>query len=129
MKEPQWLQKEDVLLIHEKIVAASVASDGMRDEGLLESALSRAQNLFFYQDATLFDLAAGYADSIARHYPFVGGNKRTAFAVADLFLQMNGYHYRADQEEAANIMVALAEQKIPRSELAEFFSRNCKSMV
>ena len=124
MNEPNWLDKETVLEIHGDVIAATGGSDGLRDEGLLESALARPHNVFAYENVTIFDLAATYAEAIAHNHPFIDGNKRTAFTTADIFLDVNGYRLKADKEEQADIMVDLAEKKISRDDLSSFFSKN-----
>jgi death on curing protein len=126
MNEPIWLDKETVLEIHRDVVAMSGGSDGLRDEGLLESALARPQNVLAYEEATIFDLAAAYAEAIAHNHPFIDGNKRTAMTVADIFLEINGYDVRADQQQIADLMVDLAEKKISRDDVAAFFAKSCK---
>jgi death-on-curing protein len=71
MNEPEWLDIETVLDIHREVIAASGGSDGLRDKGLLESALARPQNVLAYENATIFDLAATYAEAIAHNHPFI----------------------------------------------------------
>jgi len=128
MSEPEWLDPETVLNIHVRVIAESGGSQGVRDEGLLESALSRAQNVFAYEDVTLFDLAATYAVAITHNHPFVDGNKRTAFTAADVFLRLNGYEIDAGQQELSDIMVDLAEKKIGRDGLADFLRANSRRL-
>src|ERR1700676_2114381 len=111
---PEWLDKESALAIHTAVVDASGGSHGLRDEGLLESALSRPLNVFSYENVTVFDLAATYAEAIAHNHPFIDGNKRTAFAVMGLFLEINGYVLKVERH--TEIMVAIAEKKIAREE-------------
>jgi death on curing protein len=93
----------------------------MRDEGLLESALGRPQNLDAYGEPTVFELAATYAFGIARNHPFVDGNKRTAFVASVLFLRMNGQQLFAEQAEAAVVFLRLAAGEFSEAELAEWF--------
>lgn len=88
---PQWLSKVQVLYIHEAVIKRHGGSFGLRDEGLLESALARAENYYAYGEVDLFLLAAAYAEGIARNHPFIDGNKRTAYTAAGLFLHVNGY--------------------------------------
>lgn len=124
MNEPEWLDRETVLDIHQRVVDASGGSHGLRDEGLLESALSRPQNVFAYEGSGIFDLAASCAEAITQNHPFIDGNKRTAFTVADIFLDVNGYRLCASQEEQADMMVDLAEKKIGREEVAAFLRQH-----
>jgi death on curing protein len=120
-----WISKDDVLKLHQDVIDASGGASGVRDEGLLDSAVARPQNMLAYEGGTIFDCAASYAQSIAHNHPFVDGNKRTAFITADVFLDMNGYRLEADQEKQADIMVDLAEKKITREDLTKFFADHC----
>ena len=79
MKKPEWVLRESVLTLHEQSLAQFGGSAGIRDEGLLDSALGRLQNLLGYGKPPLFDLAARYAYGLAKNHPFIDGNKRTAF--------------------------------------------------
>ena len=90
MSAPVWLSKAEILYIHEKAIDAAGGSHGLRDESLLESALARPQNLHTYGEDDRFQLAASYAEGIARNHAFVDGNKRTAFQSADVFLYKMG---------------------------------------
>jgi death on curing protein len=85
VKEPVWVLPEVVLLAHEQSLARFGGSSGIRDEGLLASALGKPQNLFAYAKPTLFELAASYAFGIVKNHPFIDGNKREGFLVADKF--------------------------------------------
>jgi death-on-curing protein len=97
----------------------------VRDEGALESALARPQNLLAYGAPDLFELAAAYAKGIVQNHPFVDGNKRTAFVVAASFLDLNGQELTAPEAEAALLFLRLAAGKVGEAELAEWFRRNC----
>ncbi|OTE95527.1 hypothetical protein BCS42_01150 [Crenothrix sp. D3] len=85
MKEPIWLSKALMLAAHKHIIAETGGSEGVRDETLLESALSRPKNAYHYEQVDIFDLAATYAVGISSNHPFVDGNKRVAFVAADIF--------------------------------------------
>ncbi len=89
MKEPEWVLPEVVSMLHEQSLAQFGGSSGLRGEGLLESALSRPQNLFVRGKPTLFDLAASYAFALVRNHPYIDGNKRTGFIVTVTFLERN----------------------------------------
>ena len=108
MKEPESVLRETVLTLHEQLLAQFGGSAGIRDEGLLDSALGRPQNLFAYKKPTLFQLAASYAFRLAKNHPFLDGNKRTALVTAVLFLELNGKHFRADEADATVRTLALA---------------------
>ena len=85
MKEPEWVQRDTVLALQERLLAEFGGTAGIRDEGLLDSALSRPLNRFAYEKPTIFGLAANYAVGLVRNHPFVDGNKRIGFATADPF--------------------------------------------
>jgi death on curing protein len=115
-----WLEKALVLAIHERQVAEHGGSAGVRDEGLLESALARAQQLYAYGDPApdLADLAATLACGLARNHAFVDGNKRTAHVAYRTFLALNGAELVATDEEKYVAMLALAEGKLAERDFA-----------
>lgn len=95
--------------------------EGVRDVGLLASAMARPQNLALYGTPDAADLAAAYAFGIARNHPFVDGNKRTAAVVSETFLALNGYALRASDAELVVAMVSLAAGELSEAELADWF--------
>src|ERR671924_2296015 len=105
-----WLQKEAVLAIHGRQVAEHGGSAGVRDEGLLESALARPQQLYAYGDPTpdLADLAAALAYGIARNHPFLDGNKRTTAVCCETFIELNGASLEATDAELYELYMPLA---------------------
>jgi death on curing protein len=103
-----WIDPSVVLAIHDEQLAEHGGATGIRDAGLLESALGRPQNLAAYGDPDHADLAAAYAYGIARNHPFVDGNKRTAFVAAELFLALNGFDLTAEDTDCVLTMLALA---------------------
>lgn len=115
-----WLAKRAVLAIHDRQIAEHGGSAGVRDEGLLESALARAQQLHAYGDPApdLADLAAALACGLARNHPFVDGNKRTAAVCCETFVELNGAAIEADDLELFERYLALAEGKLPEREFA-----------
>ena len=115
-----WLEKALVLVIHERQLAEHGGSAGVRDEGLLESALARPQQLLAYGDPPpdLADLAASLASGLGRNHPFVDGNKRTAHVAYRTFLALNGAELVANDEEKYVAMLALAEGKLAEREFA-----------
>ncbi|MGP3699464.1 type II toxin-antitoxin system death-on-curing family toxin [Rhodobacter sp. NSM] len=128
MTEPRWLDREAVEAIHETMIDIGGGSHGLRDAALLESALARPQNLYAYGEQDTFQLAASYAEGIARNHPFVDGNKRTAFASADLFLVESGYNLeKAKAFEHAEMMEKLGQGHITRAEAAEYLKANVLS--
>lgn len=127
MSEPRWINKLSVILMHSVSLAEFGGTEGLRDDGLLESALARARNLYEYEGVKdMAALAAAYAFGIARNHPFVDGNKRVAFSTIGLFLGRNGYDLEADKVDATRVMFSLAAGEITEGELAAWIR---KSMV
>jgi death on curing protein len=122
MKEPRWLLDSVVPAIHRRQLAEHGGLDGIRDAGLLASALARPKNLFAYGSPKpdVAALAASYAFGIARNHPFVDGNKRTAFVVCRVFLKLNGHDIRATESEKYVEFIGLAEGNVSDEELAEW---------
>jgi death on curing protein len=122
MSEPVWVQEDVVRAIHRRQIAEHGGLDGVRDEGLLSSALARPQNLFSYGDPPpdLAALAASYAYGIARNHPFIDGNKRVALVVCRLFLQLNGQDIAASSEDKYQTFLRLAEGVVTEEALAEW---------
>jgi len=110
--EPTWILEQVVLALHERQLAEHGGGSGIRDRGLLESALGAPRNKYHYEQADLIELAASYAFSLARNHPFVDGNKRTAYVCMRLFLKLNGMDIQASKEEKIRIMLDLASGKI-----------------
>lgn len=118
MKHWTWLQRDVVVAIHEAQLAEHGGGSGVRDAGLLESALSRPENLAAYGKPDLADLAAAYGYGISRNHAFIDGNKRTAFVAVELFLELNGFGLEADDAACVMIMLAVASGEIPEAEFA-----------
>jgi death on curing protein len=116
--EPRWLDVNIVLDVHAEQLALFGGPDGIRDLGLLESALARPLNKFAYGETGLAALAAAYAFGIARNHPFVDGNKRAAFAAMIVFLGLNGIDFDARPEEATAIILGLAAGEIDEEGLS-----------
>jgi death on curing protein len=114
----RWVDRRALLLLHAESLAEHGGSDGLRDKGLLDSALARPQNLAAYGHPDLADLAASYGLGLAKNHPFIDGNKRAAFLAIGLFLYLNGYRLRATQAEATLTVLAAAAGDITESELA-----------
>ncbi|MEO1250802.1 MAG: type II toxin-antitoxin system death-on-curing family toxin [Pseudomonadota bacterium] len=121
-----WVPKETVFGVHAKSLAMYGGGDGLRDEGMLESALGRPENLAVYGTPTVFELSAAYAFGIARNHPFVDGNKRTAFLTAALFLSLNGHELVAAEPEATATMLALASGEASEDEYAAWLHTNSR---
>jgi death-on-curing protein len=124
VSEPDWLDLPIVLDVHSEQLALFGGADGIRDLGLLESALARAQNKHGYGETELAALAAAYAFGIARNHPFVDGNKRTAFASIIIFLGLNGIDFDVPPAEATAMMLALAAGEVDESGLARWITDN-----
>ena len=123
MSEIKWLFEETIYAIHKRQIAEHGGGDGVRDEGLLLSALARPQNLFAYNEppAEISALAASLAYGIAKNHPFIDGNKRTALVVSRTFLLLNNYNIEATQEEKYLTFLKLAEGNLTEHELAKWF--------
>ena len=118
---PKWVLPEAVLAIHRMLLAEHGGSSGIRDAGLLESALHRPRHCFEYgQDVSIFELAAAYGYGIIRNHPFVDGNKRVALTVTAVFLEINGWTLSAPEPETVLVIEALAGSELDESEFAHW---------
>jgi death-on-curing protein len=124
VKEPVWLNRQDCLAIHEIMLSQHGGLAGVRDEGLLESALSKPQNLFAFSSPTLAQMAASYAAGIIQNHPFLDGNKRTGFMLAATFLELNGRTLAATEESVVERTLALASGRLPQAQYAEWLEEN-----
>lgn len=124
MKEPLWIDREDTLAIHDMMLAQHGGLAGVRDFGLLESALNRPRRLFSYEKPTIQQLAAAYACGIVRNHPFNDGNKRTGFMVAATFLEVNGQRLVAAEHDVVTQTVALAAHKSSEAEYGAWLAEN-----
>jgi death-on-curing protein len=125
MKEPCWIDERDALTLHDRLLAFHGGAAGVRDDGLLNSALARPRQHFAYaRTADIVELAAIYTAGIVRNHPFIDGNKRTGFVVGILFLELNGYSFTASEEDAANAVLALAAGDIEEAEYGAFLRAN-----
>lgn len=119
MTEPRWLVKEALLLLHRESLRQFGGADGLRDEGLLDSALARPLNRFAYEgERDLCRLAAAYAKGIAQNHPFVDGNKRAALTAAGVFLMLNGMELTAEPAMTTVAMLDLAAGEMTEDEFA-----------
>jgi death-on-curing protein len=113
-----WIDKRVLLLLHDESLAEHGGLSGMRDEGLLDSALARPENLAAYGEPDIAALAASYTVGLAKNHPFVDGKKRAAFLAMGLFLFVNGYRLEATQADATVTMLAVAAGEIDEPTLA-----------
>ncbi len=121
-----WIDKRVLLLLHDESLAEHGGASGMRDEGLLDSALARPLNLVNYGAPDLADLAASYALGLAKNHAFVDGSKRAAFLAIGLFLYINGYRLTAPQPDATVMMLDVAAGKIDEASLAAWIRQHMK---
>lgn len=126
----RWVSKSALLLLHDESLAEHGGASGLRDAGLLDSALLRPQNLLAYADpATPPDfaaLAASYTIGLAKNHPFIDGNKRAAFLATGLFLYLNGYRLTASQADATLTMLGAAAGEVGEEEFAAWLRRNAE---
>jgi death-on-curing protein len=127
-REPRWIDKRALLLLHEESLAMFGGARGTRDDGLLDSALARPVNQFLYEKVhSLAGLAAAYGFGIAKNRAFVDGNKRAAFLAIGLFMAINGKQLRADQVDAIQTILALAAGRLDEAGLVHWIDANLHS--
>jgi death on curing protein len=122
--EPYWLTKEECLALHDLMLADYGGAVGVRDMGLLESAIARPQQLFHYGTPTLAEMAAAYSAGIVKNHPFLDGNKRTGFMMGAGFLERNGLVFRATETDAVIQTLALAASEIDEFAYAAWLAEN-----
>ncbi len=120
----RWVDQRALLLLHSESLAEHGGSAGLRDDGLLDSALARPLNLVAYREPDFADLAASYAFGLAKNHPLVDGNKRAAFLSAGLFLALNGFRLTASQVDATQAVLALAGSEISEEAFARWLRAN-----
>jgi death-on-curing protein len=123
---PVWLTRDVVLAIHEEQLAEHGGGEGVRDLGLMESALARPQNLAAYGEPDIPALAAALGFGLARNHPFVDGNKRTAYVAVETFLVLNGLDLVAGDAECVVVMLDLAAGELPEEEFANWLQDNTR---
>lgn len=122
MTEPVWIDLKVVLAIHDEQLAEHGGQPGVRDNGLLESAMARPRNQFAYGEHSLARLAASYAFGLSRNHPFLDGNKRSSLVVAELFLALNGSELTATDAECVTTFLRLAAGDLTEEQLAEWIA-------
>lgn len=122
MTEPDWVDLAVALAIHDEQLAEHGGQSGVRDQGLLESALARPRNQFSYGETSITRLAASYAFGISRNHPFLDGNKRTSLVVAELFLNLNGVDLVATDAQCVTTFLQLAAGDLTEAQLAEWIT-------
>jgi len=129
MSDPIWLNRERIEFIHDQSIELAGGSHGLRDSGLLDSALARPRNLHAYGEKDVFQLAASYAEGLSQNHPFVDGNKRVAFQAADTFLDKNGYELLPSKgDQHADMIESLAQSKTTREEAAQYLKDHCRAI-
>jgi death on curing protein len=126
VKQPIWVARQTVDGLHTDLLAEHGGAPGLRDEGLLESALARPRQIFAYSECDLLRLAAVYIAGIVKNHPFVDGNKRTGFMTGYVFLERNGLHFTASEAEAAQAVLELAAGTIDETGFALFLRDHVK---
>lgn len=123
----RWIEKRALLMLHDETLVDHGGAPGLRDEGLLDSALARPLNILAYGDPDFADLAAAYGVGLAKNHPFVDGNKRAAFLSVGLFLMLNGYRLTAGQAEATIAMLEVAAGELDEAAFAAWIRANSKA--
>jgi death-on-curing protein len=126
MTEPRWVDRRALLFLHSESLAEHGGADGIRDEGLLESALARPLNLLACENPDLAAMAAAYGVGLAKNHPFVDGNKRAAFLAVGLFLSLNGWRLVATQVDATRAMLAVAAGELDEAGFAEWIRQHMR---
>jgi death-on-curing protein len=126
-KQPLWIEERDVLAIHDRLIAIHGGATGLRDRGLLQSALARPRQHHAYADsADIVAMAALYTAGIVCNHPFVDGNKRTGFVVGILFPELNGFDFKASEEDATQAVWDLAAGTLDETAYAGWLRANVK---
>jgi death-on-curing protein len=123
-KEPKWLTHDQIVAIHSRQLRRFGGAAGLRDDGLLRSAIERPLNKWHYEQGELPELAAAYAFGLAKNHAFVDGNKRIAFMSMMVFLRKNGVRFAPDQAHATKIIMSLAAGEVSEESLARWIRDN-----
>ncbi len=126
MKRPVWLIRAAVLATHERLLSEFGGASGIRDQGLLDSALARPENLLVYDRPSIFEMAAAYAFGVVKNHPFIDGNKRAGFTAAIVFLELNGKTFTASEIDATIQTLALAAGDLGEAGYAAWLQANCQ---
>jgi death on curing protein len=125
VKEPTWVDERDARTLHAKLLSLHGGAGGFRDAGLLASALARPRQQFAYADKPdLIAMATAYTAGIVESHPFVDGNRRVGFVLGVLFLEINGFEFKASEEQAAQAVVDLAAGTLEEGRYAQFLKKN-----
>ena len=130
MNEPVWVLEDVAIAVHQMLLAEHGGRIGVRDHALLDSTLAKPKQRFAYDpESSIFEPAASYSYGLARNHPFVDGNKRIAFTVAAIFLELNGFSLETPEHEVVIIFENLAAGELAEDNLAEWFSNNATSNI
>jgi death-on-curing protein len=124
VSEYNWLRQDVVIAIHERVLSDYGGQSGIRDPGLLDSALARPKQIMAYEETDCARLAAAYAAGIIRNHPFVDGNKRVGFMAAYVFLASNGHTLTATEPIATQAVISLAANEISEARFAQWLREN-----
>jgi death-on-curing protein len=126
-KDPLWIEERDVLAIHDRLLAVHGGGQGLRDRGLLQSALARPRQHHAYVGARdIIAMAALYTAGIVRNHPFIDGNKRTGFLVGVLFIELNGFNFKASEEDATQAVLDLAAGTLDEAAFTAWLRANVR---
>ena len=126
-KAAVWIETRDVLAIHDRLLALHGGASGVRDRGLLESALARPRQHHAYADSPdILEMAALCTAGVVRNHPFVDGNKRTGFVIGVLFLELNGFEFKASEEDATQAVTSLAAGTLDESGYRAWLRENVR---
>jgi death-on-curing protein len=125
-KQPRWIEEREVLAIHDCLLAAHGGAAGLRDPGLLQSALARPPQHYSYSSPSMIELAAIYTVAIVNNHPFVDGNKRTGFTAGVVFLELNGFDFRASEEDVIRVVFGLAAGDLDEAGYAAWLGANTR---
>jgi death-on-curing protein len=126
-KEPLWIETRNVLAIHDRLLAVHGGAAGLRDRGLLESALARPRQHHANSDSPdVVEMAALYTAGVVRDHPFVDGNKRTGFVIGVLFLELNGFDFKASEEDATQAVMSLAAGSLDEAGYGAWLRENVR---
>ena len=126
-KGPLWIGERDAVAIHDRLLAIHGGAAGLRDHGLLQSALARPRQHYAYAGTSdIVAMAALYTAGIVRNHPFIDGNKRTGFVMGILFLELNGYVFKASEEDATQAVMGLDAGTIDETAYETWLRTNAK---
>ena len=126
-KEPLWIEERDVVAIHDRLLALHGGATGLRDRGMLQSALARPRQHHAYATTPdIVEMAALYTAGIVRNHPFIDGNKRAGFVLGVLFLELHGFDFKASEEDATNAVMALAAGTLDEGGYTAWLRENSK---